>query len=68
VAIFWDIASDGPFPLEDWSRDAQAIGRSRSTDRRRHEQPRFGEQRLEVSRAEGAQRAALPVQGAIGGR
>jgi putative tryptophan/tyrosine transport system substrate-binding protein len=26
VAVFWDIASFGPFPAEAWGRDAQAVG------------------------------------------
>jgi putative tryptophan/tyrosine transport system substrate-binding protein len=26
VAILWDAASSGPYPAEDWSRDAQAVG------------------------------------------
>jgi putative tryptophan/tyrosine transport system substrate-binding protein len=26
VAVFWDTPTYGPFPVEDWSRDAQAVG------------------------------------------
>src|SRR5439155_24681412 len=26
VAVFWDAASTVPFPVEAWSRDAQAVG------------------------------------------
>src|SRR5206468_4030149 len=26
VAVLWDAATQGPFPLEVWSRDAQAVG------------------------------------------
>jgi putative ABC transport system substrate-binding protein len=26
VAVLWDTPTYGPFPLEDWSRDAQAVG------------------------------------------